>query len=147
LFGIGDPQTSYTRGASLGKWDTTVLTGGLYNILLTVVGKDGSAETATVQVIVDNVPPAITLTAGETGKIYLWPQENTIPLEATASDDYSISRVEFYHNGEFLGADTQAPYGFDWDIDGAGSETFTAAAFDAVGNQSSSTLTVEIRRG
>lgn len=147
LFGIGDPQTSYTRGASLGQWDTTALPGGLYNLLLTVVGKDGSAETAAVQVIVDNVPPTITLAAGEPGRVYLWPQENTIVLEAAVSDDYSISRVEFYHSGEFLGADTQAPYGFNWDIDGAGSEVFTAVAFDAVGNQASSTITVEIRRG
>ena len=58
-----------------------------------------------------------------------------------------LNRVEFYQNGQFLGSDTQWPYGFDWDITQTGTEIFSAVAFDAVGNQANSEVTVEITRG
>ncbi len=145
LFSIGGQQTQFTRGSSLGQWDTTGLS-GLYNLFLTVVYQNGEREQASVQVIVDNLLPNVTLRAGEPGQIYRWPAESQITLEATADDDYAIQRVEFYRDGEFLGEVTQAPYTFVWDITDAGRFTFSAVAFDAVGNQSNSSVTVEVVR-
>jgi membrane peptidoglycan carboxypeptidase len=143
---IGNQQTSFTPGSSLGTWDTTGLS-GLYTLLLTVVHKDNSAESATVQVIVDNTPPTITLSAGEPGKIYRFPQENTVTLNANVGDDYQVQRVEFYRDGEFLGTDTDNPYSYTYTLPGTGTYTFTAVAFDAVGNQTSSSTMVEVTRG
>ncbi|MBI5671053.1 MAG: transglycosylase domain-containing protein [Chloroflexi bacterium] len=144
---IGEQQTTFQRGASLGTWDTSGLPSGLYNILLTVVRADNTRETAPVQVTVDNTPPTISLSAGEPGKVYRWPQDTQVTLAAEVQDDYSVSRVEFYHNGQQLGADESWPYGFTWDITRTGTETFSAVAIDAVGNSASADLTVEITRG
>ncbi|MBI1281457.1 MAG: hypothetical protein GC179_25240 [Anaerolineaceae bacterium] len=143
---IGNQQTSFTAGSSLGTWDTTGLS-GLYTLLLTVVHRDNSAESATVQVIVDNTPPVISLSAGEAGKIYRFPQESSINLSANVSDDYQVQRVEFYKDGEFLGTDTDNPYDYTYTLTGTGTFTFTAVAFDAVGNQTSSSISVEVTRG
>jgi membrane carboxypeptidase/penicillin-binding protein PbpC len=142
---IGEQQTTFQRGATLGQWDTSSLS-GLYNILLTVVRNDNSRESRTVQVTVDNTRPTISLSAGEPGQVYRWPTDQKISLTAEVQDDYSISRVEFFHNGQRLGADESWPYGFDWNITRTGTETFSAVAFDAVGNQSNAEIMVEITR-
>jgi hypothetical protein len=114
---------------------------------LTVQRNDNTAETKTVQVTVDNTPPTITLGAGEPGKIYKLPGDTVVSLNADVQDTYSINRVEFYQNGQFLGSDTQWPYGFDWNITQTGTQIFSAVAFDAVGNQANSEVTVDITRG
>jgi membrane peptidoglycan carboxypeptidase len=142
---IGEPQTRFNRGASIGLWDTGGLS-GLYTLVLRVVRNDNTADSALTQVIIDNTPPTIVLDAGEPGRIYRWPAESSLTLTATTSDDYTLDRVEFYHNGQYLGSDTEAPYGFTWEIEHAGTETFAAVAFDAVGNQSNSEAQVEIVR-
>ncbi len=145
-FQIGEQQTTFTAGTSLGTWDTTGLS-GLYTLLLTVVHKDNTAESAAVQVIVDNTPPTISLSAGEAGKIYRFPQDSSVTLSANVTDDYQVQRVEFYRDGEFLNTDTDNPYEYAYTLPGTGTYNFTAVAFDAVGNQSSSTITIEVTRG
>lgn len=142
---IGPRQTSYTRGASLGQWDTTGLD-GLYSLRLTVVMNDNSIASDVRQVSVDNVPPQIALTAGEPGQIFRWPDDRAISLTAEVKDNLAVDRVEFYYNSEFIGTDAEWPYGFEWTIQRTGVERFTAVAFDAVGNQASSEISVEVRR-
>ncbi len=142
---IGGQQTSYERGATLGTWDTTGLD-GLYSLRLTVVLTDNSLETDVRQVTVDNQPPTISLRAGEGEPIFRWPDDQVIDLEAEVNDNLAIARVEFYYNGEFIGTDEDWPYGFEWQIKRVGQETFSAVAFDAVGNQATDTINVEVRR-
>jgi hypothetical protein len=107
---------------------------------------DNSYETQFVQVTVDNAPPTLILTAGEPGQIYRWPTDRVIALGAEVVDNLQIARVEFYHNGEYLGADAEWPYGFDYQVQSVGVETFSATAFDAVGNSVTSEITVEVIR-
>ncbi len=142
---IGEQQTAFNRGATIGQWDTTGLN-GLYNLLLTVARQDNALERASVQVIVDNTAPTLTLSAGD-GQPILWPAAQNLMLTADARDDYALAKVDFYHNGTFLATVTQAPYTLDWAITQTGTETFTAVAFDAVGNQATSEVTVTIARG
>lgn len=142
---IGGPQTSFSQGASLGQWDTTGLD-GIYNLRLTVVDSNQTIETRVVQVTVDNVPPTVTLNAGEPGQVYRWPGDTEIPLTAEVQDNLAITRVEFYRNGDFIGSDAEWPYTMQWPTEGVGVETFTATAFDAVGNNSTADLSVEIVR-
>lgn len=142
---IGNQQQNYTPGAVLGTWDTNALD-GLYTLRLTVVMSDNSYETQFVQVTVDNAPPTLILTAGEPGQIYRWPTDRVIALGAEVIDNLQIARVEFYHNGEYLGADAEWPYGFDYQVQGVGVESFSATAFDAVGNSVTSEITVEVIR-
>ncbi len=149
--GIGERVTTYTPGAPLGTWDTTGLD-GVYNLRLQVVLQDNSVQTTSVQVTVDNVPPAITLAAqgGQTntaGQVFRFPADSTILLNADVRDNLALDRVEFFQNGQPIGTDRDAPYGFTWTINRTGVEEFAAVAFDAVGNASSATLTIEVQRG
>src|SRR5690606_5309674 len=129
---IGEQQSTL-NGAMLGVWDTTGLD-GLYSLRLNVIMSDNSIESAVRQVTIDNTPPTITLNAGEPGRIYRWPTEQVITLNAEVEDNLAIDRVEFYANGQFIGTDTEWPYGFEWDIEDTGREVFTAFAYDQVGN-------------
>ncbi len=142
---IGGPQTAYSPGATLGQWDTTGLD-GIYNLRLTVVDTAQNIETRVVQVTVDNVAPTVSLNAGEPGEVYRWPGDAEIPLTAEVQDNLAITRVEFYRAGEFIGSDAEWPYTMRWPTEGVGVETFTATAFDAVGNNSSADVSVEIVR-
>jgi membrane peptidoglycan carboxypeptidase len=141
---IGPQQTEYTRGASLGSWDTSNLD-GLYSLRLTVVLNDNTLETDVRQVTVDNLPPTVTLTTSQ--PVYRWPEDQVITLNAEVTDNLAIERVEFYYNGEFIGTDEEWPYGFEWDITRTGTERFGVVAFDAVGSQANSEVTVEVVRG
>ena len=143
---IGGQQRVFTRGASLGTWDTTGLD-GLYSLRLTVVINDNSLETDVRQVTVDNQPPIVTLSAGDVAQtVFRWPTDRTITLNAEVVDNLAIDLVEFYYNGQFIGTDEEWPYGFEWEITRVGTETFSAVAFDAVGNQANTDLTVEVVR-
>jgi membrane carboxypeptidase/penicillin-binding protein len=144
-FQIGDQRTTFAPGSTLGTWDTSGLD-GLYNLQLTVVLNDNSRDTDIVAVTIDNAPPVIALSAGDPGQVFRFPADDVIPLVAEVQDNLAIARVEFYHNGQLLGVDAEWPYGFDWDITRTGVEIFTAVAFDQVGNQASSEITVEITR-
>ena len=142
---IGGPQTAHNQGSSLGQWDTAGLD-GIYNLRLTVVDTNQNIETRVVQVTVDNVAPTVSLNAGEPGQVYRWPGDTEIPLTAEVQDNLAITRVEFYRGGEFIGADAEWPYTMRWPTEGVGVETFTATAFDAVGNNSSANVSAEIVR-
>ncbi|MFN8376768.1 MAG: Ig-like domain-containing protein, partial [Anaerolineae bacterium] len=146
---ITGQQTAYSPGSSLGSWDTNGLD-GIYTLRLSVVLQDNTREQATVYVTVDNVPPTITLDAGTDAsgapRLYLFPTDTVVSVQALVQDNLAIGRVEFYHNGEYLGADQDFPYSVDWEITRTGQETFTAVVFDQAGNQSSASLEVTVTR-
>ena len=60
----------------------------------------------------------------------------TVTLNATASDNIGVARVDFYDGTALLASDTSAPYSFAWAITGAnnGAHSLTARAVDAAGN-------------
>jgi membrane peptidoglycan carboxypeptidase len=136
---------TFMPGTSLAMWNTAGLD-GTYVLRLTAVLQDGTLETGTAQVIVDNIPPTIVLTAGEPGQVFRWPEDGVIPVVAEVSDNIRIDRVEFYHNGQFIGIANSYPFGYDHTINRTGVEVFTAVVFDAVGNSSSAEIQVEVTR-
>lgn len=142
---LGGRQTSLVEGQPMATWNTIGLD-GLYSILLTVTGEDNRIETDAIQVTVDNQPPSVTLALREPEKIFRYPADREIALEAQATDNIAIARVEFYHNGQLLGSDESWPYTLDWRIDGPGTHEFRAVVFDAVGNSAEDTLIVEVLR-
>ena len=144
-FTLGGQQTQFTSGSPVATWDTSGID-GLYSLRLAVVLDDNTRESDAVQVTVDNVSPTVTLNSVEPGKVYRWPGDNDVSLQADAEDNLTVKRVEFYHNNELLGSDLDWPFRLDWRITGLGQQTFTAIAFDGVGNQASSQLTVDVLR-
>jgi membrane peptidoglycan carboxypeptidase len=142
---IGAPQTSVPVNSVLGAWDTSGLD-GIYSLLLTVILQDGTSESQAVQVSIDNTPPSLTLVAGNAGQVFRWPGDRVIPLEALAVDNLAMQRVEFYADGEFIGTAEAFPFAFEWNVPGAGTTTFTAVAYDQVGNSTSAEISVEVVR-
>ncbi len=142
---IGGQQRDYAPGSSLGTWDTSNLN-GVYTLQFTVVFNDGSIDTDTKLVTLDNTPPELVLRTGDSINTIRYPAQTVVSLIADATDNLTIERVEFYQNGELLGIDREWPYGFDYEINSVGTEVFSAVVFDQVGNNSQADLTVEIVR-
>mgnify|MGYP005842941169 CR=1 FL=1 len=142
---LGGRQTTLAEGAPLATWNTAGLD-GLYSLRLSVVLDDNSVQREIVQVTVDNIAPRITLNTAVPNQIYRWPGDNAVTLVADVQDNLTVDHVEFFHNGEYLGSDDTRPYGFEWTITAPGTETFSAVAFDTVGNQANSQISVQILR-
>ena len=79
----------------------------------------------------DSDPPTATLTAPAAGATI----KNTVTLSATASDNFSVARVEFYDGTTLLGTDTTSPYSLSWDTRTAanGTHALTVRAYDTAG--------------
>jgi len=75
-----------------------------------------------------NTPPNVALTSPTSGQQIA--NGATIPLAATASDNGSVSRVEFRVDGTLVSTDTSSPYSFTNPALAAGSHTAQATAFD-----------------
>jgi beta-glucanase (GH16 family) len=70
----------------------------------------------------------------------------TVPLTATATDDVSVSRVDFYAGSTLLCTDTTAPYGCNWKAPTKkGLTTLSAKAYDPTGNVATRSSTISVR--
>ena len=126
-------------------WDTTAATAGSHT--LTAVARDAAGNTTTssvVTVTVDNTAPTISITAPAVAAFL----KGSNTVSANASDNLSLSSVQFKLDGANLGAaDTTSPYSVSWDTTTAtaGSHSLTAVATDAAGNSTtSSSVTVTV---
>jgi len=96
----------------------------------------------------DVTPPEVELVSPEPGAVLSEPE--TVVLEAVASDDTGVLRVDFFDGDTRLGAVASEPYQYEWSITDAdnGEHELFARAFDAAGNSAASpvvSLTVDIR--
>ena len=90
-----------------------------------------------------NVPPQIRLAPLEAGSL-LAPHNILLLAEASDSDG-DVRRVEFYANGNFIGAVTAAPFTISWDNPPAGTNLLMARAVDDLGaTTTSAPVTVPI---
>ncbi|UYZ64761.1 Ig-like domain-containing protein [Hymenobacter weizhouensis] len=78
-----------------------------------------------------NTPPSVSLTAPSNGASATAPA--TITIEANATDNVSVAKVEFFNGTTKLGEDTSAPYTYSWAAVGAGTYSITARATDNQG--------------
>lgn len=93
----------------------------------------------------DNQPPTVTLTAPAEGASV----SGTVSLTASATDNVGVTKVEFYDNSSLITTDTSSPYGASWNsaLVPNGSHLITAKAYDAAGNVSSDSSTVNAMNG
>ena len=75
-----------------------------------------------------NNPPAVSITSPLNGAIVNTGE--TLPITANATDDGTITKVEFFQGATKLGEDLTSPYSFDWTNVPSGSYTLTAKATD-----------------
>jgi N-acetylneuraminic acid mutarotase len=86
----------------------------------------------TVNVIVDNVSPTVSLTAPAEGATV----SGSVALTASATDTVGVTRVEFFVDDTPLGSTAAAPYAWTWDTASVtpGTHVLSARAHDAAGN-------------
>ena len=93
-----------------------------------------------------NQPPAVSLTSPANGASFVAP--TFVDIAADASDDGSVTRVDFYANGVLIGTDTSAPWDLNWSATSAGGYRLTARAIDDFGTVTISTaIDIAIRSG
>lgn len=85
----------------------------------------------------DTTPPTVSLTAPSSGATLT----GSVTMSATASDNVGVTKVEFYNGATLINTDTTSPYSISWNTAGAtnGPVSLTAKAYDAAGNNTTST--------
>jgi chitodextrinase len=132
------------------SWAITGANNGAHTWSATAFDALGNSSTTVgvpVTVNIDVTNPTVAMTAPVAGTIYTTPQ--AVPITATASDNVAVSKVWFKLGGVVVSTDTTTPYEYSWPITGAnnGAHTWSATAFDAMGNSSTSAgvpVTVDI---
>lgn len=117
------------------SWDTTTGADGSYTLLAKAydaAGNVGQSSAVKVTVKNDTTAPTVSISSPATGTTVT----GVTTVTATASDNVSVSKVEFYVNGTLKATDTASPYTFSWDTTSLtnGSYSLTAKAYDASGN-------------
>jgi hypothetical protein len=77
-------------------------------------------------------PPVTSITAPPAGSTV----SGTVVVSVVASDNGTVSRVDFTIDGELVGTDSEFPYTYDWDTlaYADGSHSLTSRAYDAYDN-------------
>ena len=123
--------------------------GGTY--ALTAVATDNNGATTlsaavNITVNVSVAPPTVRLTSPVNGAVYNDLTSIYLAATASANNDRTISKVDFYNGAQLIYSDSSSPYGgFSTGPLSAGSYTFTAVATDSAGVSTTSdpvTITV-----
>ena len=87
----------------------------------------------------DTTPPTVSITSPVAGTTFN--RAEPVAVTAAAADDEGVVRVEFYDNGTLESTDTEPPWEHAWVFERAanGPHRWTARAYDAAGNTSTST--------
>jgi chitinase len=121
----------------------TNVTAGSYSLTAKVTTSGGTTATSSAVAITvtapnTNTPPVVSLTAPVGGTAYTAPA--TVVLQASASDNGAVAKVEFFQGNVKLGEDTSAPYAYTWSNVAAGSYALTAKATDNEGVSTTSAV-------
>jgi glucose/arabinose dehydrogenase len=93
---------------------------------------DSGANVLRIRAVgISNSPPTVAITKPTSGASFPAPAD--IAIEASASDDGAVTKVEFFQGSTKIGEDTTTPYGIVWSGAGAGSYSLTAVATDNLG--------------
>lgn len=114
-------------------------------ILVSPLAMIGYGDNNVVFAEIDASPPVVDITSPAGGAV-----SGTVNIEVYASDDNSISNVEFYIDNNKIGESNVAPYVYSWDTAGLsdGSHFIQAKAYDAANNVgTSSEITVSVSNG
>jgi thermitase len=83
----------------------------------------------------DTTAPTVAITSPTSGNSV----SGTVMVQASASDNVGVTKVEFYVDGVLRATDSTASYSFSWNTTGlSGSHTLVAVASDAAGRSTSS---------
>ena len=105
----------------------------------------GSVNRIGFQQTGDTTAPTVSITNPANGAIVA--RKANVNITATATDNVSVTRVDFLVNGALQCSDTTAPYSCAWRVPGAMNKTYQlqARAFDQAGNVGTASVQVTAR--
>ncbi|NOZ07035.1 MAG: PBP1A family penicillin-binding protein [Chloroflexi bacterium] len=112
---IGGDHYNQVDNNPLEFWDVRGLS-GLYTLQLTVVKQNQTYERSSVLVTVDNISPTVKITYPPPDAIYQMEEAEWVNVQADATDNVSMDRVEFYLDGVKFAESTVAPFNRHWTI-------------------------------
>jgi hypothetical protein len=95
-------------------------------------------QTGNVTVVTANLPPQVSIFNPTNGTAFFDPASFTI--HANATDDGSVTQVQFFSGTNFLGVSTTTPYSNNVAALSAGSYALTAVATDNLGAKATSSV-------
>ena len=103
-------------------------------------GNETISSAININIKIDDVAPTISLTSPTSGQTLTTNQQ--VSINASTSDNFGVVKVDFLDKGVVIATDTLAPFSHLWDVTAAdnGSHNWTAVAFDAAGNNTSSNV-------
>jgi penicillin-binding protein 1C len=143
---IGPDHYETRRNQNLEFWDTRGFADGLYTLQLIVLSRNGNQQVATVQATIDNTPPTVEITYPYADTDYELGGDSWLNVQANATDNITLDRVEFYVNGQLFNT-ARSTYNVRWTMEDAqppipeGEEReleLYAVAYDAAGNRTES---------
>ena len=112
---------------------------------ITAIATDNSGATTTSSVITivvaSNPPPTVNITSPANGASFI--TGSAVAIAATATDNGSVTQVEFKVDGVSVGIDATSPYTSNYTAV-LGSHTITATATDNLGATSVATVTITV---
>jgi chitodextrinase len=95
--------------------------------------------------VADTTAPVVSISAPASGATV----GGTVSVQATASDNQAVSKVEFYDNSVLISTSTTTPYTTSWNTANLpnGNRTLAAKAYDAAGNVGVATVGVTVQNG
>lgn len=122
------------------SFNTTTVSDGAYTLTAKAydaAGNIGNSAAVSVTVANDATAPTVSVSAPANGATV----NGVVSVNATATDNLAVTKVEFYVNNVLASTDTTSPYSYSWDTATVanGSYTLTAKAYDAAGNSKVST--------
>jgi hypothetical protein len=121
------------------------------NTVITVTGTFGNGSKSGSFTLVpatagDTTAPTVSITS----PVASTSVSGTVSIQANASDNVGVTRVDFLLDGAVLSSDTTSPYSASWNTNGTanGTHSLTARAFDAANNQkTSASVSVTVNNG
>lgn len=93
----------------------------------------------------DTTPPTVSITTPAAGALVT--RKSKVTVQASATDDTAVTKVDFLVNGALKKTLTAAAYSYDWTVPAPPNATYKleAIAWDAAGNNATAAVTVKSR--
>jgi subtilisin family serine protease len=124
------------------SWDSTSVTNGAHTLYAIAEDSAGNRTTSSViNITVDNAAPTVAITSPANGAQVN--RNSTVNINANASDNIGVVKVEFYVNNVLKCTDTAPAYTCAWLVPNQKATwSLKATAYDAVGKTATHTISV-----
>jgi hypothetical protein len=124
------------------NWNSTTVTQGAHTLYAIAQDTTGLRTTsALIAITVDNTAPTVAITSPANGATVQ--RNSTVNINANASDNIGVVKVEFYVGTTLTCTVTTAPYICAWQVPNPkGNFSLKATAYDVVGKTATHTISV-----